>query len=290
MSSVCPGCSALFTASGLAKHLSQTNNPACISVRREQAHQFHPPPSQSETQADGLFAQDIDLDSPPVIFEGDFFGDYTEQDFEDGPRDSSSSSDDELDLFGVGGWEPPVQTSPHSDIPPQAVPPAEPPVQHSLPLPSARGRVEQDVRRKTHVVPFPSNAAGAPIPLNSSGSARNPSESSPSYERYQSYITPEQPSLNPYAPFGSRLDWEVARWAKLRGSGSTAFSDLLAIEDVSLSYHTIDDLVLSRRFLDRRTSFPFVQKLPRAQQDNRQPALCTPALSKTRNRRSRGGV
>lgn len=38
---------------------------------------------------------------------------------------------------------------------------------------------------------------------------------------------------NPYAPFNSKLDWEVAKWAKLRGSGSTAFSELLAIDGVS---------------------------------------------------------
>ncbi|KAJ7789675.1 hypothetical protein B0H14DRAFT_3502730 [Mycena olivaceomarginata] len=38
------------------------------------------------------------------------------------------------------------------------------------------------------------------------------------------------------------MDWEVARWAKLRGSGSTAFTDLLHIEGVreslDLSYGT----------------------------------------------------
>ncbi|KAJ7137196.1 hypothetical protein C8R44DRAFT_828619 [Mycena epipterygia] len=38
--------------------------------------------------------------------------------------------------------------------------------------------------------------------------------------------------MNPYAPFNSKMDWEVARWAKLRGSGSTAFTDLLNVEGV----------------------------------------------------------
>ena len=37
---------------------------------------------------------------------------------------------------------------------------------------------------------------------------------------------------NPWAPFNSKKDWEIARWAKLRGSGSTAFSELLAIDGV----------------------------------------------------------
>ncbi|KAJ3711002.1 hypothetical protein C8R42DRAFT_596503, partial [Lentinula raphanica] len=38
---------------------------------------------------------------------------------------------------------------------------------------------------------------------------------------------------NIWAPFASHMDWEVARWAKMRGSGSTAFSDLLAIEGIA---------------------------------------------------------
>jgi len=37
---------------------------------------------------------------------------------------------------------------------------------------------------------------------------------------------------NPWAPFNSKKDWEIARWAKLRGAGSTAFSELLAVDGV----------------------------------------------------------
>ncbi|KAM6489459.1 hypothetical protein JOM56_015092, partial [Amanita muscaria] len=37
---------------------------------------------------------------------------------------------------------------------------------------------------------------------------------------------------NPYAPFTSQLEWEIAKWAKLRGPSSTAFTDLMAIDGV----------------------------------------------------------
>lgn len=37
---------------------------------------------------------------------------------------------------------------------------------------------------------------------------------------------------NPWVPFNSEKDWKIARWAKLRGVGSTAFSELLAIDGV----------------------------------------------------------
>ncbi|KAJ7181826.1 hypothetical protein C8R46DRAFT_834879, partial [Mycena filopes] len=42
----------------------------------------------------------------------------------------------------------------------------------------------------------------------------------------------------PYAPFASKTDWEVAKWAKLRGAGSTAFTDLLKVDALGLSYGT----------------------------------------------------
>lgn len=38
-----------------------------------------------------------------------------------------------------------------------------------------------------------------------------------------------------WAPFTSRLDWEVAKWAKLRGTGATAVSELLSIDGVCSS-------------------------------------------------------
>lgn len=37
---------------------------------------------------------------------------------------------------------------------------------------------------------------------------------------------------NEWAPFSTRMDWEVARWAKLRGPSSTALSELLKVDGV----------------------------------------------------------
>ncbi len=45
---------------------------------------------------------------------------------------------------------------------------------------------------------------------------------------------------NAWAPFNSKLDWELARWAKMRGPGSTALSELLAIEGVRIPLILID--------------------------------------------------
>ncbi|KAJ7060379.1 hypothetical protein C8F01DRAFT_988880 [Mycena amicta] len=64
------------------------------------------------------------------------------------------------------------------------------------------------------------------------------------YSEYQERL--EELDDNPWAPFQSQIDWEVARWAKLRGSTSTALTDLLQINGLTdalgLSYRTSREL------------------------------------------------
>ncbi|KAF9790566.1 hypothetical protein BJ322DRAFT_999138 [Thelephora terrestris] len=58
-----------------------------------------------------------------------------------------------------------------------------------------------------------------------------------------------------WAPFSTRMDWEVAHWAKLRGPSSTALSELLGINGLAnklgLSFSTADEL---NRVIDRKLS------------------------------------
>jgi hypothetical protein len=55
------------------------------------------------------------------------------------------------------------------------------------------------------------------------------------YKLYQDNLQAKTSSeTNIWAPFISKMDWEVARWAKLHGPGSTAVSELLSIENVSV--------------------------------------------------------
>ncbi|KAL0572146.1 hypothetical protein V5O48_009824 [Marasmius crinis-equi] len=64
------------------------------------------------------------------------------------------------------------------------------------------------------------------------------------YDDYRNTV--RATSENPWSPFTSRMDWEVAKWAKLRGSTSTAFTELLAIDGLSdqlnLSYKNATEL------------------------------------------------
>ncbi|KAI1790839.1 hypothetical protein LXA43DRAFT_890291 [Ganoderma leucocontextum] len=77
---------------------------------------------------------------------------------------------------------------------------------------------QEQLRTKTHVDHFPGRQAGAP--------ARQHRELS-DYEKNNAN------NDNIYFPFQSRIDWEIARWAKLRGPTSTAVTELLQIKDLA---------------------------------------------------------
>ena len=85
-----------------------------------------------------------------------------------------------------------------------------------------RQAVENNLRQRIVVDRFPLSSAGAPVAGNA-----NPH----SYNMYGAAI--QDAESNPYAPFASRLDWQIALWVKKRGPGSTAASELLSIPGVS---------------------------------------------------------
>ncbi|KAI0648469.1 hypothetical protein C8Q79DRAFT_1045282, partial [Trametes meyenii] len=96
-------------------------------------------------------------------------------------------------------------------------------------------RAHAQIRSRTYIVRFPGGLAGAPL-----SHSRAPTE-------YQTYKDASDASQdNPYGPFVSKVDWEFARWAKLRGPGSTAVTELLVIEEIprllGLSYKTTAQL------------------------------------------------
>ncbi|KZT18176.1 hypothetical protein NEOLEDRAFT_1103767 [Neolentinus lepideus HHB14362 ss-1] len=85
---------------------------------------------------------------------------------------------------------------------------------------------------------FPSPTAGVPL------SSVEGSQRKSSYQQYSETINVSP--TNPFAPFKSKIDWEVAHWAKLREPGSTALTELLKLEGVcdllGLSFKDADTL------------------------------------------------
>ncbi|KAG2346551.1 hypothetical protein BDR05DRAFT_878079 [Suillus weaverae] len=89
----------------------------------------------------------------------------------------------------------------------------------------ARCEVEQQLRdheQEPIIVRYPCRRAGQPVDLTQLSS-------NSTYCAHLGSLN----TNNIYAPFASKIDWEMARWAKLQGPSSTAFSDLLSIESLS---------------------------------------------------------
>ncbi|KAJ7875217.1 hypothetical protein B0H13DRAFT_1894237 [Mycena leptocephala] len=137
-------------------------------------------------------------------------------------------SDDEDDP--VAGWERPLQPDPDARM--------DSPVNEPAPLPGDAAHqareipVEERFILAPHISPFGGRAGEALC------------TETPAYNEYSDLIP--QSADNPWAPFQSQVDWEVAKWAKLRGSTSTAVTDLLAIDGVpqalGLSYKNSREL------------------------------------------------
>ncbi|KAI0348786.1 hypothetical protein OH77DRAFT_1440804, partial [Trametes cingulata] len=257
----CTGCRKDFT----------TSKPACIAVREAEigaglldtdsvpglspsghgSRATSPATSSSAaTQHDeaGL-PSDVDLetleaadeDAPPIPFEGDYFSEYAPEDFDDfdefqeHAEDAPERTDEGNQAAGMAEAEAAegriYMTTPSTMLTTTSTKE----VGSHLPEPYiwTRLRLPESLLKRTPLiaplspaptfaVPFPGARAGAPTSQRRERSA---------YETFQRHI--DSANSNPYAPFTSRIDWEVARWAKMRGPGSTAVSELLQIENLT---------------------------------------------------------
>jgi hypothetical protein len=114
-------------------------------------------------------------------------------------------------------------------------------------------RAHQDIQARVQgqrgcvVVPYPDLRAGQQITRGCAANAE-----------YEAHLANEEENV--YHPFASKMEWEVARWAKLRGLSSTALSDLLAIEGVSWILFVPKVVVLTNDFdsqISERLSLSF---------------------------------
>ena len=90
--------------------------------------------------------------------------------------------------------------------------------------------------------PFPTNSKaqdpteGDPVTVKFGGRAGEAVPVRPEHIGYTGYshtLGTNDDVVNEWAPFSTRTEWELARWAKLRGPSSTALSELLRIDGVS---------------------------------------------------------
>ena len=230
----CSGCTKWFKPRGFVNHLCQTHKEKCRAFLARLL----------EEAGSGLHA---DSDEDGVSHEEENDGGSDEEDNgstryeEDDDADAGAGSerdndeeDDDLLYLGDEYWpEAPVpaeEVGMNTEMDILADPRPEPGLELELgddqqeevnQARDVRWAAEEEFQRAPVVVSFPSNAAGAPI-ANVNAVLK--------YESYQNDLVDLD---NIWAPFSSQLDWEVARWAKLRGPSSTAFTELLNIKGVS---------------------------------------------------------
>lgn len=271
---MCAGCDKHFTKiCGYLFHLDQTRNVLCMQVcdsircRRHRPCSVHRDSSSSSSGDSGSSSKSSTSSNSESlekmqVFEGDMFGSATEyandnfgqhediQPFnpptaaddstsEHVPNESDNS-DREAEMVArlEEGWEAECKDAPECGPGPDPF--------DNKPLAGAHSEqdeleaeVTQEARQAESILigeghgikpkvticysdAYPASQAGQPLSQQESTNAC-----------YTAAL-----GSGDWAPFNSKLDWEIAHWAKCRGLGSTAFSNLLAIDGVSPSWHT----------------------------------------------------
>jgi hypothetical protein len=241
----CVGCRRDFSLGGYTKHIRHSQNPICHALYEEQLAYLPGVEEGSGAEKEVEDENHLEPDHGPIPFGGDFFGQYDEQDLnwqedeippdEDG--EEAEAEDDEVaeaeedeeaevgsffeDVDGpIEGVHPPYHQDDSDDATRMPVDDVDVPVPRSREAASAaEDRLRLDSRHPVVEKFGLRGNAGACLDRHSNSI-------------YRQYLEELHEPGNIWAPFTSKIDWEVARWAKLRGPGSTAVSELLNIEGV----------------------------------------------------------
>ena len=238
---LCPGCGGSFAlGAGYVNHIRLSRNADCAAIYQQSLlYQYN---TDSDYDNDNQEDQHADIEDYFVEGDGDDMDyEWSVQDIaaEQGNEnegweekiDNSALEMDEIepeeyyesdsDEDEFGGefeecWEPPPQAYPSEMN-------FEDELDDDLGLSREARLAAEDAFRKSPVIEkYPDSRAGAPVSHDRIAS------------RNESYAQAVNNVHNPWAPFLSQMDWEVAQWAKLRGPGSTAMSDLLKVDGVSI--------------------------------------------------------
>lgn len=232
------------TVSKLIKHLQQSLDPRCQRLFATWNSELSDDSYKAEdvdwlSEDDNSSKQDVEdgpehWDTIPADPNGDIFGDYasySKADFgiemEQEPDKDSEDEDSELEEGEVTieeehGLEP--SRNIQSNGQPMVVAPDVDLEDTNQEAQSLRNEAEKVLSNEPKVVVKFGGQAGKILP----------SKNLAHRELYSQAIGM---SDNMFAPFSSRLEWEIARWAKLRGPSSTAFTELMNIKGVSIVFH-----------------------------------------------------
>ncbi|KAG2369293.1 hypothetical protein BDR07DRAFT_1477297 [Suillus spraguei] len=209
----CPACGRNnFTVTGLSQHLAKSRDSRFNKTTKNIAPESgHPKGNYS--------------DDTPKVHNSTYFGYFeTEGSIlrsqgEDSDSDDHHHPGEDLDEpFFEPEWEVPVPSLPEDGTFDDT----------NLPEDGTFDNTHQDIEahaRGQHgcvVVPYPDPCAGQRTSRHSPDQSAN--------VMYGAQLVDDENNTNIYYPFASKIEWEIARWAKLRGSSSTASTDLLSID------------------------------------------------------------
>lgn len=205
----CNGCNVGFSPTGYHSHLRQTRDPLCSAIYRAQFQRAHV--NLEDNTAESRIDDDFEQDDQPGF-----------------PADIMTrpeiDSDEEMDVDQQDqdvGWEP-VRAGAHIE--------PDDHLDENNPEEEDRHETHETVDRteiKPKIVRYSDR-----YPEQKAGIIRK--QKMPLDHDYQKEVAEKD---NPYAPFSSKMDWELGKWGKMRSAGSTAFDELLTIDEVSLPDH-----------------------------------------------------
>jgi len=262
MQVICPGCGAAFRRSGLSHHIRQSKDPRChipsLHQSKNQDNSSAMPvsgpaktntsenkPEEPMTNADENEPEDRLGFHVSIDPSGDLFGDYAK--YEGFTFIADGEGDQEMDNDSNGD-DPdcPTDTQEEEEEAEAELHEALLAEEHHLEPERPPGQPDTLEQEREDA---PSEPARAPFRLR--GGFERPLYNPPEivkfsdhnagtvYERthrignldYRHAVS-NADGPNSYAPFASKLDWEVVRWAKMQGPGSNALTELLHIDGV----------------------------------------------------------
>ncbi len=230
--SICNGCNKHCSEHGLDRHLRSMQNQRCHNIYL--SHQGFLP--RFGIESDQGAWKDVDTDVMPDTiprFGGNHFGtNYAPEDFQmstesndevfTGDADECDEAEETAEL--EHGWEPPPidLSSQNTNISDDHNSDNWESTDSTPTLPMYRLPVlsHRHIYRVKYSDRFPASQVGMPLGL------MKPKD--------DEYATSLGGGDNPWRPFHNELEWQVARWAKLQGPGSTAFDELLSINGVRI--------------------------------------------------------
>ena len=237
----CEGCYAKFKWQGdLIQHLTKSENMMCIAAHQVLRNKMRPINSRRDLlpKRQTIRSGSPMQDQHSIQFEGDFFGDdHFDVDF---PFPEDGMMLDHLDKVDVD------EKSMDSEGPTEAGTEAHDRRFENVTVSTEPADSEMDVEEDEAVCRSGRAPGGISIESHNhleappiyvtkfGGQAGKPIPTSPHNGQfsYSDYVEQTGGEENIWALFELKIEWEIAQWAKMRGPGSTAFTEFLEIEGV----------------------------------------------------------